>query len=396
MGGLEVGLGAFAELGVGEPFERGEGHRAGSFEGGVVGLLGGGGGGELCGVVAGLGIDGVDRVETGQDVGDVAHVGAAESAARGGVEVEGADAFALGPAASEDFGEGGVGGEVAVAGAVPGEGEGGFGGFGGAAEAGGDALAHFVEQAFTGGADIKFGGGVVGDDVGFLAAVLDDAVDADLGLGLLAEQADRLIGEDERVEGVAAFPGGGGGVGVAAAELDGAGVDGEDGGAEEVGHAGVDHDGCADTLECAGVDQADFAAAALFGGGAEYAHAAFEVGVVERGGEAEAGGSAGDGDQVVSAGVADFGQGVVFAEDGDTGSAVAAFGLEGGVHAVGGALNVEAAGFEEVAEGCVGVLLLVVLLGVGVDVEAEFAQRGGGCVDGVEGCLLAVHGVLTR
>ena len=202
---------------------------------------------------------------------------------------------------------------------------------------------------------------------------------------LLAQQGDAVVGVDQRVERVAALPGRGRRVRVAPAELDHAGVDRQHRRRDHVGHAGMDHHRRADVLEGAGLDQLDLAAAALLGRRAEHAHGAGDAVLLQRRRDAEPGRDAGGGDQVVPAGVADQRQRVVLAEHRDGGpAAVAAWrghGFERGLDPVGRAGDPPAGAFEEGGQRGVRVPFLVVLLRVRVDVEAERAQRRGGCGD---------------
>ena len=311
----------------------------------------------------------------------IAHIRAAETAPRRALQIERADALILRPAPPEDLRQRGVGRQVAVARPVPRERHRRLCRFRRAAEAGRDALAHLVEQALPRGPHVELRRGPVGDDVRLLTAVLDYAVDPHIGLRLLAKQADRLIGQHQRVERVAPFPGRSRRVRIAAGELHRAGIDRQHRRAQQIPRTGVNHQRRADILKRARLDQPDFAAAALFRRRAEHPHAALDSGRIERRGCAQPRRRPGNRNQVVPAGVADLRQRVVLAEDADPRPLAAALRGERRLHPVGAAPHREAARFEKVGQRRVRVTLLVVLLRVRVNVQAQRAQRGRGVLD---------------
>jgi hypothetical protein len=209
-----------------------------------------------------------------------------------------------------------------------------------------------VELGQRAGADVPGAAGQVGDRVGGAAGLGDDAVHADRRCQLLAEQADGDLRDRERVGRVAAELRVGAGVGGDAPVGDvevrhrlRPGVDG-------VGRARVDHHREREVVEAPGVQQRDLPAAALFGRGADDADADAEVG--GDAGEGLGGAHGGGGDDVVAAGVAEAGQGVVLGDEADGGDAGAGAGAvlgdERGGQAVDPALDREAAGGELVRQ----------------------------------------------
>ena len=108
-------------------------------------------------------------------------------------------------------------------------------------------------------------------------------------------------------------------------------VDGDDVHGHQVHACGVDHHGRVDALEGAPLGQEHLAAAALLGGRPHDDDPPAELLRERRGGEA--GAQARRGDDVVPAAVADLGQRVVLAQDGDGGALRTGPRHEGGVDA---------------------------------------------------------------
>ena len=212
-----------------------------------------------------------------------------------------------------------------------------------------DALDEGPEFGEFAGADgvADFGGAL--DDVGGDAAGVEvGVVDAGVGRHVFAHVVDADVHEFDGVERRAAEMGGGGGVAGAADEGE---VDAGVGQAHRVVDAGegggVPGDGDVDVLEGAFADHEGFGRTTFLGGAAVVADAAFEVvfgePVLDGGGGEEGGGA----EEVVAAAVAEAvagegaffgdvgflaeaGQGVVFAEDGDDGAVFAGFAHDGG------------------------------------------------------------------
>jgi hypothetical protein len=169
------------------------------------------------------------------------------------------------------------------------------------------------EFMHVGGADEEAAGGAFGHDVGRHAAVGDDAVDA-LGVAdVLAQLGDRRIGRHHRVERVEPA------VGHCRsmrrpAMIDRRHIGHRDGRhGDEIHVRGVDHHGGVGTREGAVAGHHFLAAMGLFGGGAEVAHGAGQTSAELGQGQRRA--VADGGDDVVAAGMADAGQGVVFRQD---------------------------------------------------------------------------------
>ena len=338
-----------------------------------VRLFRGGGLREPRVVVRELRRDAEHRMDRGHDVADVAHVGARVRLDRlrphGLPQRRRVRDVAVRHRA--------VGAHVVVAARAPFVLQPAAGGLRRALEAGEHALTQFIDGRAVAGANHEPSLRVVGDHVGGLAALRDDAVDALVGADVLAQHGDRVVAGDQRVERVQPVPRRGGGVCVAPVEVDDQALDRRhqrprpavQGAAQR---AGMQHHRRVDLRERARLDQADLPAPALLGGRAEHDDRA--VAFAERRLQAERDGDAGGGDQVVAAGVADARQRVVFADHRDRRPAAAGHRLERRLHPVCAAFDGEAARFEESGQRGVCVMLLEPQFRVGVDVEAQFAQ----------------------
>jgi len=220
---------------------------------------------------------------------------------------------------------------------------------------------------------------VSGRDVGAFPGGAKHAVNALVGADLLAQHADGVVGQADGVEGVDAVPGGDSGVGLAAGEVHAHLDIGEHAdvghavnrGGEFVARAGVDHEAGGGAFVGAGGDELELAAAAFFGGCAKETDTAGKFGFAESAGNGEEGGEGGGGNEVVAAGVADAGEGVVLGVEGDEASAGAELAGEGGIEAVRTGGNLEAELLEGGDEGVVGLVLLVCQLGVGVNLLVD-------------------------
>ena len=93
----------------------------------------------------------------------------------------------------------------------------------------------------------------------------------------------------------------------------------------------------------------------------------------DRGG-GEAGAESGGGDDVVATGMADAGEGVVFAADGDRRTGGSHAGIECRRHVVGALIDRDPLVGEHAGEQLVGEVLLEVELGVGVDRVGDLEQ----------------------
>jgi hypothetical protein len=157
--------------------------------------------------------------------------------------------------------------------------------------------------------------GEVRHDVGRAAPVRDDAVDAGLVQHVLAQRVDGVEGEDAGVERVDAELGAAGGVRGLAVEAHGDAGGGERAADRHRARARVEHQGRVDALEHAGAEQQDLAAAALLGRAAD--HQQLAAAGLERAAQRARRAEGGGGDQVVAAGVAHLGEGVVLGHQGD-------------------------------------------------------------------------------
>ena len=212
---------------------------------------------------------------------------------------------------------------------------------------------------------------------------MDPLVVADV----LAQRGDGVVAEHSRVERVAALLGRGRGVGRRARV---AGV--EPLHRHRVEHpelvvGGVHHHGRVGVGERARPKHDLLASPALLGGGSHDGHP--PAGLAGQGGQGEACAQARRGDDVVAAGVADPGEGVVLAHHRDHRSVtVAGAGLEGGVEAVGVALHGQAVVGQHLGEQVVRMLLLEAQLGPGVDAVRHVEQLGSQAIDLVARPLL--------
>ena len=240
--------------------------------------------------------------------------------------------------------------------------------------------------------------GALGDDVGDLAAVGDDGVEAVHGEHLLAQQADAGQGQGGGVQGVAAHEGLGGGVGRHAVEDDAQAAHAQPGLVGDVVGVGVGLDGGVDAVEHAAHGQDLLGGRVLLGGrGLQDDAAGQGAGAgASQGRQGEEGAHGVGAHDVVSAAVADAGQGVVLGEDGDGAGRLAGasgrriracgpgdLGAQGGVHAVDADLGLDAVAAQELGDRGHGVVLLVAGLGVVVDVVGELDDLRGQLGDGL-------------
>ncbi len=145
----------------------------------------------------------------------------------------------------------------------------------------------------------------------------------------------------------------------------------------------MDHHRRVYTVEDAGIEHGDLAAAALFGRRADDPHRESEIlGAAQ---ERDAGPHRRGGDQIVAAGVTDFGQRVVLSADAEDHRARARLGDEGGFHPGRAASNLEAGLGQRLCRPRAGPLLFEGQLGVVVDGAAELDKGVQPGVDGAGG-----------
>ena len=230
-------------------------------------------------------------------------------------------------------------------------------------------------------ADVPGATGQVGDRVGGRAGLGDDAVHAHRRSQLLPEQADGDLRDRESVSRVATEMGVGarvrGDAPVGDVEVGhgaGPGVDGVSG-------AGVDHHRERQVVEAPRLQHGDLPAAALFGRGAEHPDA-----------DAQVGGDTGEGlgrahggrrDDVVTAGVAEPGEGVVLRHEADRDGPFAVSGDERSGQARGPALDGETAGRQLIGQERRRCILPPGRLGVLVQPAADAEQRAEPLIDRV-------------
>jgi hypothetical protein len=207
--------------------------------------------------------------------------------------------------------------------------------------------------------------GTGGDDVGLVAALGEDAVDALLGADVLPQRSDVDVAQHRRIEGVAALVRERSRVGGLARVRGGHLLHGDHVHASHVEAGGVDHERGVDPVERAALRHLDLAAAPLLGRRAEHHDAPSRLCRDRRSREARA--QPGGGDDVVPAAVPDAGQRVVLAQHRDRRPAGAGPCGERGLEPVGVAFDVEALVLQHLGQQVVGEPLLVVELRVGVD-----------------------------
>src|SRR5690625_2773965 len=145
----------------------------------------------------------------------------------------------------------------------------------------------------------------------------------------------------------------------------------------------VPHDGDVGWVKGAAFDQVDLAATAFLERTAHDVHVAGDV-ITQDAAQGDACGSGDRADQVVAAGVADLGQGVIFGEQGDAGAGVVTSldgATEGDVHVGDSTFDFHAVFLHEVHEQASGTVGFPAELRVGMDV----------CCDGYGFCLEVVY-----
>ncbi len=140
-----------------------------------------------------------------------------------------------------------------------------------------------------------------GDDVGRSATAGDHSVHLIPGRQLLAQQAERHLGDRHRIEGVHPFPGRGRRVGLLAGEVHVEVGHGQTGARHALDRPRVHHHGRVDVVEGAPLEHEDLPAATLLGRGAEDPH--LQADLVGHRGEGQTGPDGARRDDVVPAGV---------------------------------------------------------------------------------------------
>ena len=131
---------------------------------------------------------------------------------------------------------------------------------------------------------------------------------------LLAQQAQSDLGDGHGIEGVHAFPGGGRRMGLPAGEVHIEVGDGQAGAGQAISRPRVDHHGGVHALEGAPFQHEDLASTALFGRRAQHSH--LDSDLISHRGQGQPGTDGRGGNDVVPAGMAHVGQGVVFGAHG--------------------------------------------------------------------------------
>jgi hypothetical protein len=201
------------------------------------------------------------------------------------------------------------------------------------------------------------------------------SVDALVGPDVLAQRGDVAVAEHGGVERVAALVGCGGGVGRPTVVLHVDRVDGDRLHPPQVVVGRVHHHGGVDRVEGAAADHELLAATALLGRRPQDGEGAAQR--LGDGGRRQPGTESGRGDDVVAAGVADPGKGVVLAAHGDGGTVGTDAGVEGGGHVVRAPFDGEAFVVQHPGEQLVGMVLLEAQLRALVDAMRHVEQGRG-------------------
>lgn len=146
-----------------------------------------------------------------------------------------------------------------------------------------------------------------------------------------------------------------------------------------VGKSHAHHERNVDVLKSASLEEILFTAARLLGRRAQQLHPALDAKLVERIRQGQKRRHAGRGNEVVSAGVANVGKGVVLAVEVDEAAAGAADSLKRRLQAIGVAGDLAALGLEKGAEDFVGAVFFVSEFGVVEDLGRR-VRRANVCV----------------
>ena len=203
------------------------------------------------------------------------------------------------------------------------------GGGGAGLEALNHAFAQLIEGYVGGSAHQEAGGGVRRHDVGGAPAVGDYAVNALSRTDVLAHGSDGVERQNHGVEGIDSVFGVGGSVGFLPEEFHFQWDAGQRGDGGAFVNSGMNHQGGVDVFECPMLSHGDLAALQFLGGSTDDLNGSAKLcrGVFG----SQSGGNGGGGNQVVSAGVSDVGERVVFGDEGNDRFA----GAEGGAESRG-------------------------------------------------------------
>lgn len=233
-------------------------------------------------------------------------------------------------------------------------------------------------------------GGVRRDDIRCFPAAGDDAVDALIGLEMLAEEADRRLRDDEGIAGVHAAIGKGGGVGGLAMIVHIEIGIGEHRGLEHVEGRGMHHHRGVHAGERATFEQANLAAAGLLRRRADDVNG--ETDLIGQGCCCQPCTCRHGGNHVVAAGVAYGRQRVVLGADGDVDGPVACAGDERSWQVEGSPGDAQALAVQELAQPGRCPMLFEGQLGMGVNAMAQRDEGLGPLGQVLPGRGLRVHG----
>ena len=240
-------------------------------------------------------------------------------------------------------------------------------------EAAADLLAQLVEPGDGWRAHHPLSGDMGRDDVRCLATGLDDAVHAVAGGQGLAQQGHRDLGDDHRVRSINAALRKRARVSGPTGVRDLERLCGEDFGQKQVGRPRMDHQRAVDVVEDALLDHDDLAAAALLCRRAD--HADRDVERFGNGREGDPGPDRGGRDDVVAAGMANFGQRVVLGDDRDVQRPGSVRAHERRLEIRDVALDAETGLLEPLDEPAAGHRFLEVELGIGLDPVRQADER---------------------
>ncbi len=206
------------------------------------------------------------------------------------------------------------------------------------------------------------------------------------GTELLTEHPDGHLGDGHGIAGVDPLCGGRRGVSALAGEDDVEVGHGQTGARQPLGGPGMDHHGRVDVVEHPVLQHGDLATTTFFGRSAEHPHGQAQI--VGQPGQSDAGPHGGGGNDVVPAGMAHAGEGVVLGAQRQHHRTGARLRHEGGGHARGAPGHREPPGIEDVRRPGAGPLLFERCLGMIVDGVAELDQSAQTGVDRGPGLVL--------
>ena len=249
----------------------------------------------------------------------------------------------------------------------------------------------FLELGHRARTHIEFRDRVIRHDVRCVATLHDDAVDTVGRFDVLTEQADADLRNRDRISGVDAGLRKGTRVGRPTVVVNVEVAYRQAVHAVGLGRRGVDHHRRVEAVEDTGVEHLDLAATAFLGRRAEDRDGDAEI--VGQRGKRMSGADRGGRDDVVSAGMADAGEGVVLGADAEVQRPASGRGGEGGVQPGNAVIDREAGvGVEQVGDHAGAQVLLVGRLRVGMHAVAEGEQPSPGLIDDRTGGVLGLHG----